>query len=154
MPQDSHNQLISTVPRVGKHITVQVGDPLDASPIIARYHEDAAKRAAARAANGGRSGATPPDLPVHVISKDNAMVPARVNYTGVAVPAYMERPLMIKPPDHATLSEEEAVIEEKFRLGVYRDVTDLVHAAVCELEGKVRQRRRDQGLGALDDDMR
>jgi hypothetical protein len=154
MPQDSHNQLLSTIPRLGKDVTVQIGDPVDVAHLVARYHEAAAERAARRAKNNGVSGATPPDLPVHLLSHDDEMVAARVNYTGVAVPAYHERPLMIKPSDHASLSASEKLIEEKFRLGLYRDITDAVHAAVCELEVKVRDRRRAHGLAHLDDDMR
>lgn len=146
MPQDSNNQLLSTMPSVGKKITVQIGDPIDCAPLVRRYHEEAAKRAAARAANGGRCGATPPDLPVHILSHDATMVPKRTTATGVIVPAYLERPLLIKPPDHATLSPEEALIEEKFRLALYRDVTYLLQDTVCELETKVRQRRREKGL--------
>ena len=109
MPQDANNQLLSTIPRMGQHVTVKIGDPIDVADIVAAYHAAAAERTAARARNGGVSGASPPDLPVTILSRDDEMMPARVNYTGVAVPAYKERPLLIKPSDHATLNETEQV---------------------------------------------
>jgi hypothetical protein len=148
MPQDSNNQLVSTVPSVGKKVTVQIGDPVDCAPLVEAYHAAAAARAAARAANGGVSGAVPPDLPVHVLSVDGVTMPKRTNYTGVVVPAYLERPLLVKPPDHASLSPEEALVEEKFRLGLYRDITQLLEDAVGALAVQVRKRRTDQGLDA------
>ena len=62
-----------------------------------------------------------------------------------------ERPLLIKPPDHSSLSPEERVVEERFRLCLYRDIADRIHAAMVQLEASVRARRRSQGLGAIDD---
>jgi hypothetical protein len=86
---------------------------------------------------------------------DNAVVPARVNPNGIAVPSYREKPLMIKPPDHDSLSAEEGVIEEQFRLQVYADITERIHASMVNLEKEVRSHRgRDPVLAALDADMK
>jgi hypothetical protein len=60
MPQDENNQLLSMVPRRGVSVTVKIGTPVAYEDVLAAYHSAAAKRAATRAANGGKSGAKPP----------------------------------------------------------------------------------------------
>jgi hypothetical protein len=154
MPQDSENQLVSMVPRLNQIVTVKIGDPVEVSDLVAAYHASAAKRAEQRARNRGVSGATPPHHVVHMLSADGSRVDTRVE-NGVTIAAYVERPLLIKPPDHATLSPAEAVIEEKFRLQLYADITQRLHAAMCQLERELRQYRKEKlGLGDLDDKQR
>lgn len=186
MPQDENNQLLSMIPRRGVSVTVKIGTPVGYEDVLADYHAAAAKRAAVRAENGGKSGAKPPEHRFFMLScacskglfivasppplgklvwlmicwcnwcaDDNAVVPARVNPNGIAVPSYREKPLMIKPPDHDTLNPEEALIEEQFRLQVYADVTERIHAGMVGLEKAVRAHRaKDPVLAALDADMK
>jgi len=72
-------------------------------------------------------------------------VPTRTLRTGVVVPAYVEAPLRIKPPDHEFLSPREAEEEEDHRLQLYADVTARVADALAALEVRVMAARAARG---------
>lgn len=153
MPQDYANQLRGLKPRGGSSITAAVGDPVDVVDLLEEYHVGAARRAELRAASrSGRCGVVPPDLPVARLSQDGGLVTTHTNRFGVKVPAYAEQPLTVKPPDHATLPEDEAVVEEKFRLQLYSKICDRLWAGIHGAEVRVREYRRSVlGLSAVDD---
>lgn len=73
------------------------------------------------------------------------MVPSRKLRTGATVPAYIDGPMHIKPPDHDYLTPAEAVEEENIRLKLYADIVERLQAAVVELERSVMARRKAQG---------
>jgi hypothetical protein len=74
------------------------------------------------------------------------IIPTRVLRTGAVVPSFIEAPLYAKPPDHDFLTPEEARMEEVIRLRLYAEISDRVQAALEDLEWKVRERRKSQGI--------
>jgi hypothetical protein len=69
-------------------------------------------------------------------------IPTRTLRTGTVVPAFVEAPLLAKPPDHDWLSPEEAIEEENYRLQLYSDLAMRLENALVKLEAIVMERRR------------
>lgn len=137
------------MPRIGKHITVQFGDPIDFEDLIKKYHTDAAARAKQRmarraaaqrigrksstdaAADEAKSGSAPPVMEV-------CSPPSRFR-------------LRVVPPDHSQLTDDELAQEAVIRLQLYSDIATRIAEVLSLLEDRVRDKRRLAGLERLDD---
>ena len=73
------------------------------------------------------------------------IVPTRVLSSGAVVPAFVDAPLRVRPPDHRLLTAQEARDEELRRLALYAAVTARVADALASLEAKVMAKRRAPG---------
>lgn len=74
------------------------------------------------------------------------LIPTRKLDTGLQVPAYVEAPLHIKPPDHLYLTPSEAIEEDSWRLKLYSDIAMRVQTALEKLENEVMAHRKAKGI--------
>jgi len=154
-PQTSDNEIISSVPRVGKHVTVQFGDPIEYEDLIRAYHRGAARRARERAARRAEiHKATPGVKGEGKAAEADATKFPHIDPSApvleACVPPSRFR-LRIVPPDHQILTPAELVEEEAIRLKLYSAISDRIGDGLRLLEDQVRDRRRQQGHEKLDD---
>ena len=70
--------------------------------------------------------------------------PHRRTSDGRRVPAHREPLLRIKPPDHESLTPEEAAEEEQHRLKLYQDISERLASALRKLESEVREIKKNR----------
>jgi hypothetical protein len=213
MPQDSNNQLLSSLPKFGQRVTLKWGEAVEYTDLIEQYHQAAAARAEARAAAASRSmeqsragqavaaaptsnpdvsggsggggggswwglgwltgGTSPNDgastttveagagvVEAHTaadlalpklqapgttsvplaLAPRSPYIPDPTTYHGR--PRFHEPQLLIKPPDHDSLTADEQVEEELHRLKLYADISHRFQEALEVLEADVMEYRR------------
>lgn len=154
MPQQHSNDIIHSMPAMGKHITVQFGDTVEFEDLIEEYHKAAKFRASQRAKvrsaaqQLGRKGEG------KAVEEEAKGAFPHIDPTApvleVCSPPSRFR-LRIIPPDHQLLNEEELAREEVIRLQLYSDIASRISESLRLLEDRVRDVRRQQGHENLDD---
>jgi hypothetical protein len=74
------------------------------------------------------------------------IVPSRSLANGNIVPAYVDAPLRIRPPDFKLLTPAEEAIEDVERFKLYSRLTDRIHKALLTLSKEVLDHRKNRGV--------
>jgi 1-acyl-sn-glycerol-3-phosphate acyltransferase len=87
------------------------------------------------------------DKDIHIQSHIGPpIVPSRSLANGNIVPAYVDAPLRIRPPDFKLLTPAEEAIEDVERFKLYSRLTDRVHKALLTLSKDVLDHRKKRGV--------
>jgi 1-acyl-sn-glycerol-3-phosphate acyltransferase len=74
------------------------------------------------------------------------VVPSRALANGNIVPAYVDAPLRVRPPDYKLLTPAEEALEDIERFKLYSRLSDRVHKSLISLSRDVLQYRKERGV--------
>ena len=74
------------------------------------------------------------------------VVPSRALANGNIVPAYVDAPLRVRPPDYKLLTPAEEALEDVERFKLYSKLSDRVHSALLALSHDVLEHRKESGI--------